>query len=126
MFKIFKKKNLWQEINDNASLKEAMNLGVVAGLSEVAYIALVVVFMLTTQGLFSPEAPAVIILGMFSFLILFVISGAVSLALLFAKPLSYFEQKKTTEALICFNSSLLTMFVLFALVLILAGVISWL
>lgn len=126
MFKFFKKKNLWQEINNNSSLKESMNLGVVAGLSEVAYIALVVVFMLATQGLFSPEAPAVIILGMFSFLILFVISGAVSLVLLFAKPLAYFEQKKTAEALVCFNSSVATMFVLFALVLILAGVISWL
>jgi len=125
MIKLFKKKNLWQQINADASLKEAMNQGAIAGLSEVAYIALVVIFMLLTQGLFSPESPTAVILGMFALLILFVISGAVSLALLFAKPFAYFEQKKSAEALVCFNSSLVVMSILFALVLLLAGIISW-
>ncbi len=83
---------------------ELFKFGAIAGLFEVVYIILVAVFMLLAQSLF-PASPSGVIVGMVSFLIVFVFSALISGVIMLSLPLYYAIQNKYKEALIVLFSS---------------------
>jgi len=91
--------------------------GVVAGLMELAYIALVAVFMVGTQALVANQTASwMAVFGILVFLSLFVVSAAVSGVLTLGYPLYYFLEHKYKEALYAFLGTVATMFVIFAII----------
>ncbi|MCX6740049.1 MAG: hypothetical protein NTZ49_02360 [Candidatus Parcubacteria bacterium] len=79
------------------SQKEVIKWGVVAGLAEVIYVILVVLFMTLMDKYMSSPNPA--ILNIFSVLILFVISAGISGLFVFGFPAYLALQKQYKEAL---------------------------
>ena len=98
--------------------------GVVAGIMQMAYISLVVVFMLATQNLMVPEKPGIMIVGMLSFLTLLVLSVAITGVLVFAWPAYYFMERKYKESLYAFLATAAAIFVIFAIVFLSATIVS--
>lgn len=88
--------------------------GALAGVAEALYIALVAVFMASTQMLFTAPDVFSAIFGVVAFLSLFVISVAVSGILVFGWPAYYFFEKKYREAMFAFAGTIGIMFVLSA------------
>lgn len=83
---------------------ELFKFGAMAGLFEVIYIVLVAVFMLLAQSLF-PASPSGAMVGIISFLIVFVFSAMISGVIMLSLPLYYAIQTKYKEALIVLFSS---------------------
>jgi hypothetical protein len=93
--------------------------GVVAGLMELAYIALVAIFMVGTQPLMANQPDSAswsMVFGFLAFLSLFVFSAAVSGIIVLGYPFYYFTERKYKEALYAFLGTLVTMFVVFAII----------
>lgn len=83
---------------------ELFKFGAIAGLLQVVYIVLVAVFMLLAQSLF-PTGPNGAIVGIVSFLIVFVFSAMVSGVIMLGLPFYFASQNKYQEALIVLASS---------------------
>lgn len=98
--------------------------GVVAGLMEVCYIALVAIFMIGTQTFLSTVDPWAAVFGIIAFLSLLVLSVAVTGVIIFGWPLRYFLEKKYSEALAAFVGTVGAMFVIFAVVFIALALIG--
>lgn len=98
--------------------------GAIAGVAEAFYIALVAVFMASTQILFATPNASNVVFGIISFLILFVISVAISGFLVFGWPIHYFLEKKYREAVFAFAGTIATMFIIFALLFVAVALIS--
>lgn len=114
MFKIFNR--------DRVSVP--VSQGVVAGIMEVAYITLVAVFIVATDNLFASPRSGVMIFGIICVLSLLVLSVAVSGTLIFGWPVYYFMEKKYKEAINSFIASAVSIFVIFAIIFILASLVS--
>jgi len=94
-----------------------MKLGFFLALGEVIYIGLVA-FLMSNAELFFGNTPDQSILAPVVFLLLFVISAAVSGALIFGKPALLFLEGKKKEALVLFGLTLFWLFIFFILTLI--------
>jgi len=92
--------------------------GLVAGIMEVCYIALVAIFMVGTQTFFATPRPWTAVFGIVAFLALLVLSVAVSGVIVFIWPVRYFLDKRYKESLTAFISTAATMFVIFAVIFI--------
>ena len=103
-------------------LSTPVGQGVVAGITEAAYIVLVAVFIAGTETVFSSPASWNIVFGMVSLLVLLVMSVAISGALIFGWPARYFMEKKYKESLASFLAAIATMFVVFAVIFLVAAV----
>lgn len=92
--------------------------GVVAGLMEVCYIALVAIFMVGTGSFFNNAAPSpwLNVFGIVCMLSLLVLSVGISGVLVFGWSAHYLMEKKYNEALTVFISTVATMFVIFGLI----------
>lgn len=99
--------------------------GVVAGIMEMAYIVLVVAFIMLTNSLMNPDKPGIMILGMVSVLSLLVLSVAVSGVIVFAWPAYYFMERKYKESLHAFLGAAGAIFVIFAMVFLSGTIISF-
>jgi hypothetical protein len=98
--------------------------GTLAGVAEALYIALVAVFMASTQVLFATPTVFSAIFGIVAFLLLFVMSVAISGFLVFGWPAYYFLEKKYREAMFAFAGTVGTMFVIFAGIFIAVAIAS--
>lgn len=98
--------------------------GVVSGIMQVCYIVLVAFFMGATENLFSASKPGLMIFGIICVLSLLVLSVAISGVLIFGWSAYYFLEKKYREALNCFVAVSTTIFVIFAIIFILATIVS--
>jgi len=94
--------------------------GVVAGITEIAYITLVAIFMVATETLFATSQPWVMIFGIIAFLSLLILSIAISAVVVFVWPLQYFLEGKYKEARYCFLSVAGTIFVIFTIIFLVA------
>jgi len=103
--------------------QEIISQGVVAGLTESAYIILVSIFLLATE-VFFPAQSGLVIFGIVALVILFVLSAAISVALVFGYPVYYLINKQFKEALFAFIGTGLILFIVFALVLIVSVLTS--
>jgi hypothetical protein len=90
-------------------------------LGEAIYVTLVAVFMLNAEKIFG-DKPGV--LGMVTFLILFVLSAAVSGVLILGKPILLYLEGKKKEALELFGFTLGWLFFLMLILLFLLAVIK--
>jgi len=88
------KANLFRE---KATRSELVKDGVIAGVAEVLYIGLTVVFSLIAESTF-PSDGTVIITSALAFLVLLVLSAAVSATLIFGWPLYYALKGRYAEA----------------------------
>lgn len=86
------------------STGELFKLGAIAGLVEIVYIVLVATFMLLAQSLF-PNDSSMVIIGIVSFLIVFVFSAMMSGLIILGLPLYFAIEKQYKEALILLFSS---------------------
>ena len=109
LFKILEKKKIEDQ--------ELVKLGVMPAILQVIYIVLVAGLMILSQSLFKVSAGSMII-GMVSFLMLFVFSAGVSGFLIFGTPLYFALQKKYREAGIVLVSTALTMIAIFILLIL--------
>ncbi|TAK96037.1 hypothetical protein EPO05_02680 [Patescibacteria group bacterium] len=82
--------------------KKIIQQAFLLALGEVAYISLVALLMFTVGKLFG-DKPDPVIIAPIAFLLLFVISAAVSGALILGKPLTLFLEGKKKEALQLFS-----------------------
>lgn len=96
--------------------------GVVAGITEVAYIALVAIFIAGTDSIFSSPSPWGMVFGVVSVLSLLVMSAAISGVLIFGWPIRYFWENKYKEALTSFLATMAAMFVIFAAIFLIAAI----
>lgn len=99
-------KTILEKINRKNKINpaELFKLGAIAGLLEVIYIVLVATFMLLAQSLFPDDSNGVIV-GIVSFLIVFVFSALVSGVILLGLPLYFAIQEKYKETLIVLAAS---------------------
>ena len=97
--------------------------GVVTGIMEVCYIALVALFMVGTQSFFANSGPSnwLNVFGIVCLLSLLVLSVGISGLLVFGWPAHYFMEKKYEEALASFLATAVSMFVIFALIFFIAS-----
>jgi hypothetical protein len=105
-------------------LSTPVGRGVLAGIMEMSYIVLVVVFMMATESLMKPEKPGIMVAGMLVFLGLLVLSVAITGVLVFVWPAYYFIEKKYKESLYAFLGTAVTIFVIFAIVFLSATIVS--
>ena len=105
--------------SSHVRLGEVFSRGAVAGLAEAAYVILVVMFMLSTNVFFSVRS-SLIIYGPVAMLILFVLSVAVSAALVFGCPFYYALNKQYQEAVQAFLGTVLALGLVFLLILTVA------
>ncbi len=100
--------------------------GVLAGLMEVCYIALVAIFMVGSQSFLSnkTDTPWVTVFGIICLLSLLVLSVGVSGLLVFGWPAHYFMERKYNEAIASIGATVATMFVIFAIIFIGASLVS--
>lgn len=100
--------------------------GVLTGLMEVCYIALVAIFMVGTNSFFSnvPASSWLNVFGIICLLSLFVLSVGVSGLLVFGWPAHYIMEHKYKEALAAILGTIFTMFVIFALIFFGASLVS--
>jgi hypothetical protein len=89
--------------------KKLISQGFLFALSEGVYIFLVASIIMNAEKIFGPQEPG--ILPALSFLTLFVLSAAVSGALIFGKPILLYLEGKKSEAVTLFASILGWMFV---------------
>ena len=99
-------------------MSQPVGQGVVAGIMQVAYIALVAIFMAGTQAFLATTKPWSAIFGVIAFLSLLVLSVAVTGVIIFGWPIVYSLDKRYKEALTVFVSTVATMFVIFAIIFI--------
>lgn len=106
-------KKILAKINPKKQIdqSELFKLGAIAGLLQVIYIVLVAVFMLLAQSLF-PASPSGAIVGIVSFLIVFVFSAMISGLIMLGLPLYFATQNKYREALIVLASSAFSLIVI--------------
>ncbi|MDO8668961.1 MAG: hypothetical protein Q7K65_01570 [Candidatus Buchananbacteria bacterium] len=99
-------KKILAKVSDKKQISSAelFKFGALAGILEVVYIVLVAVFMLLAQSFF-PDNSNSIIIGITSFLIVFVFSALVSGLIMLGLPLYFAIQNKFKEALIVLASS---------------------
>lgn len=92
--------------------------GVITGVMEVCYIALVAIFMVGTESFFSNTAPSpwLNVFGIVCLLSLLVLSVGISGVLVFGWPTHYVMEKKYDNALSAFIATVATMFVIFGLI----------
>lgn len=109
LFNLFSKKKVSQS--------ELFKLGAIAGLLQVVYIILVAVFMILAQSIFPDNSDAVII-GIVSFLIVFVFSAMVSGAILLGLPLYFAMQKQYKDALTVLASSAFSMIAILIIIML--------
>ncbi|MFA5020855.1 MAG: hypothetical protein WC517_02220 [Patescibacteria group bacterium] len=97
--------------------------GVITGIMEVCYIALVALFMVGTQSFFADSGPStwLNVFGIVCLLSLLVLSVGISGLLVFGWPAHYVMEKKYEEALASFLATVVSMFVIFALVFFIAS-----
>lgn len=100
--------------------------GVVTGIMEVCYIALVAIFMVGTGGFFNGNelSPWMNVFGIICMLSLLVLSVGISGLLVFGWPLHYFMERKYEEAVSAFFATIIAMFVIFAIIFIGASLTS--
>ncbi|OGI27340.1 MAG: hypothetical protein A2359_00855 [Candidatus Moranbacteria bacterium RIFOXYB1_FULL_43_19] len=94
--------------------KQLTKLGFLCALGEAAYIGLVALLMSGAERFFG-NTPDNKILAPITFLLLFVLSAAVSGALVLGKPALMYMEGKKKEALALFGFTLLWLFVFFVL-----------
>jgi hypothetical protein len=94
--------------------KQLIKLGFLCALGEVAYIGLVALLMSSAERFFG-NAPDNKILAPITFLLLFVLSAAVSGALILGKPVLMYVEGKKKEALALFGFTLFWLFIFFVL-----------
>ncbi len=99
--------------------------GVVAGITEVAYITLVAIFIAGTDSIFSSPSPWGLVFGIISILSLLVMSVAISGVLVFGWPIRYFWENKYQEALFSFLATMAAMFIIFATIFLIAIISTW-
>lgn len=92
--------------------------GVITGIMEVCYIALVAIFMVGTQSFFNSAAPSpwLNVFGIVCLLSLLVLSVGISGVLVFGWPIHFVMEKKYDQALSSFIATIATMFVIFGLI----------
>lgn len=117
-----KKFNLFNRDRESAPVSQ----GVITGVMEVCYIALVAIFLVGTQSFFSGSAPSpwMNVFGIVCLLSLLVLSVGVSGLFVFGWPAHYVMEKKYEEALASFFATAATMFVIFAIIFIGASLTS--
>jgi len=100
--------------------------GVVTGIMEVCYIALVAIFLVGTQAFFNNTSPSpwMNVFGIVCLLSLLVLSVGISGLFVFGWPAHYVMEKKYEEALASFFATVVTMFVIFAIIFIGASLTS--
>ncbi|MFA5925412.1 MAG: hypothetical protein WC831_00595 [Parcubacteria group bacterium] len=94
--------------------KQLIKLGFLCALGEAVYIGLVALLMSGAERFFG-NAPDNKILAPITFLLLFVLSAAVSGALVLGKPVLMYMEGKKKEALTLFSFTLLWLFVFLVL-----------
>jgi hypothetical protein len=94
--------------------KQLITLGFFLALGEAAYIGLVALLMNSAQRFFG-NTPDNKIIAPITFLLLFVLSAAVSGALVLGKPVLMYVEGKKKEALALFGFTLFWLFVFFVL-----------
>jgi hypothetical protein len=97
--------------------KKLIKIGFLCALGEVAYIGLVALLM-NSAGRFFGNTPDNKILAPITFLLLFVLSAAVSGALVLGKPVLMYVEGKKKEALALFGFTLFWLFIFFVLIVI--------
>jgi len=97
--------------------KQLVKLGFLLALGEAAYIGLVALLMSGAERFFS-NTPDNKILAPITFLLLFVLSAAVSGALVLGKPVLMYMEGKKKEALALFGFTLFWLFVFFVVMVI--------
>jgi hypothetical protein len=105
-------------------LAKPLQEGFVCGLLEVVYIFLVGLFILGTETLFAGPKPWLMILGIVAFLILTVLSVAITVVLIFNKPLYYFFEKKYKDSCLAFSGVVGALFLTFMIIFLLAALVS--
>ena len=113
--KIFTKDNL---------LSKSLFQGFVCGLLEVVYILLIGIFIAGTESLFAGPKAWMIILGIVAFLVLVVLSVAVTAVLVFYWPVYYFFERKFEEARLAFFGVAGALFLVFMLIFLLTALTS--
>jgi len=106
--------------------QELVKDGIVAAFLQVVYIAFVALFFMIADTAF-PDDSWLVVVGVVAFLILLVLSVAVSALLLFGYPIYYALQKKYSEALailLVTFGTLLTIFAVLVLGALLSAIIS--
>jgi hypothetical protein len=106
--------------------QELVKDGVVAAFLQVIYIAFIAIFFMIADTAF-PDDSWLIVVGVVAFLILLVLSVAISGVLLFGYPLYYALQKKYSEALailLITCGALLAIFAFLVLGALLAAIIA--
>lgn len=83
---------------------ELFKLGAIAGLLQVVYIVLVATFIILVESVFPDDSQGVII-GIASFLIVFVFSALISGVIMLGLPLYFATQQKYKESLMVLASS---------------------
>lgn len=94
--------------------KEVIGKGIVAGIIQTAFIILVCMFVLSAGAIFPADSPFVI-MGLIAFIILLVISVAVSGLVIFGVPFYLFFQKKYKESLNFLATTLITLLLFFVI-----------
>jgi len=97
--------------------KDLVKFGVLTGLLEIVYIALVAGFVIMSET-FLPDGPKPIIIGIMTFLTLFVFSASVSGVLVFGLPFYLALQNKYKEALITLLATAISLIVIFILIIL--------
>jgi len=93
---------------------------------EVCYIALVALFLVGTQSFFDNTAPSpwVNVFGIICMLSLLVLSVGMSGLFVFGWPVHYVMERKYEKALAAFFATVITMFVIFAIIFLGASLVS--
>jgi hypothetical protein len=94
--------------------KKLVLYGLYAALGETAYVLLVALFMKYGSNLFGPDPS---IFGAMAFLMLFVLSAAISGALVLGKPILLYLEGSKKEAVELFGATLGWIFILVVVIL---------
>ena len=94
------------KINSKNKINQAelFKFGVLAGIFQVIYITLVALFIILAQSLFPDDSSGVIV-GIVSFLIVFVFSAMTSGVIMLGLPFYFATQQKYREAIIVLAST---------------------
>ncbi len=115
-------KNLFTRDN---LVSEPVRNGFFAGLAQVAFIFLIGIFILGTESLFAGNSSAwLMILGIVAFLILIVLSVAITGVLIFGWFIYYFFLKKYESAFLAFMGTTGALFLVFMIIFLLAFMVS--
>lgn len=109
---MFKFKFKPQKTTDRDIIKHS----IITALLEVVYVLLVATFFTVGSAVFPMTANPIV--SIMAFLLLFVLSAGISGVLILGYPVYYVSQNKYREALLALGATMLTLFIIFAVLLV--------